>query len=75
MLLSVCVYRKQSMLSPSDDHDENINTEEVAKKVKDAAKVIRETSSAASSWIMIAIESTCYLGVLIVCRHICQLLR
>jgi hypothetical protein len=26
-------------------------------------------------WILIAIESTCYLGVLIVRRHIRQLLR
>src|SRR5215813_13357092 len=47
MLLSVCVYRKQCMLSSGGDHEENINPEEVAKKVKDAAKIIRETSSTA----------------------------
>jgi hypothetical protein len=47
MLLSVYVYRKQCVLSSSSDRQENINPEEVAKKVKDAAKVIRETSSTA----------------------------
>ena len=41
MLLSVYLYRKQCMLSTSGDREENINAEEVAKKVKDAAKIIR----------------------------------
>jgi hypothetical protein len=36
------------MLSSSSDREENMNAEEVAKKVKDAAKIIRETSSTAS---------------------------
>ena len=35
------------MLSTSGDREENINAEDVAKKVKDAAKIIRETSSTA----------------------------
>ena len=56
MLLSVCVYRKQCMLS-SGDREENINPEEVAKKVKDAAKIIRETSSAARETVRKFYES------------------
>src|SRR5215467_9014141 len=35
------------MLSTSGDHEVNINAEEVANKVKDAAKIIRKTSSTA----------------------------
>jgi hypothetical protein len=38
---SVCYHQS------SGDHDENINPEEVAKKVEDAANIIRETSSTA----------------------------
>ena len=34
-----------------------------------------ETDSAILIWILIAIEPACYLGVLIVRRHIRQLLR
>src|SRR5215472_3293020 len=57
MLLSVYVYRKQCMLSSNGDHEENINPEEVAKKVKDVAKVIRETSSAARETVKKFYES------------------
>jgi hypothetical protein len=45
------------MLSSSGDREENINPEEVAKKVKDAAKVIRETSSAARETVRKFYES------------------
>jgi predicted metal-binding transcription factor (methanogenesis marker protein 9) len=34
-------------MSSSTDREENISPEEVAKKVKDLAKIIRETSSTA----------------------------
>ena len=36
-----------SKIQERSDHEENINPEEVAKKVKDVAKIIRETSSTA----------------------------
>ena len=57
MLLRVFVYIKQCMLSTSGDHEENIIPEEVTKKVKDAAKVIRETSSAARETVRKFYES------------------
>jgi hypothetical protein len=36
MLLSLYLYRKQCMLPSSGDREENINPEEVAKKVQQA---------------------------------------
>jgi hypothetical protein len=47
------------MLSSSSDREENINPEEVAKKVKDAANVIRETSSAARETVRKFYEWSC----------------
>jgi hypothetical protein len=47
------------MLSSSGDREENINPEEVAKKVKDAAKIIRETSSTARETVRKFHEWSC----------------
>src|SRR5215472_673733 len=55
--ISVFVCINQCMLSSSSDREENVNTEEVAKKVKDAAKVIRETSFAARETVRKFYES------------------